>query len=239
MTIPCQMYLFAFLIGFAVGLSELLSRYDWSVKMILSSGPGWAYTAVNGFAAVIAYRAAVDWNIPAGLGGKPEGWRVLLVSGIAMVVLRGAFATVQIGKERVGVGLVSVVNVLLSRAERELDQRLTRTRWKRVCLIVADLGYETTQEYFLSVTLTALPSLTDRERETIQSETDKIHNLDVDANTKMLLLAMYIAAKLGDDLFQEIASSAKLKFADELEAERDRRRKKLVRLSELKDALRD
>ena len=71
MTIPGQMYLFAFSIGFAVGLSELLSRYDWSVKMILASGSGWIYATVNGVAAVIAYRATIDWNILEGLIGKP------------------------------------------------------------------------------------------------------------------------------------------------------------------------
>ena len=239
MTIPVQMYLLAFSIGFAVGLSELLSRYSWSVKMILTSGPGWAYTAVNGFAAVIAYRAAVDWNIPAGLIGKPEWWRVLLVSGIAMAVLRSAFTTVRIREERVGIGLVSVVDVFLRRAERGLDQRLTHLRWKHVGSIVADLEYEVTREYFLSVTLTVLPSLTDRERATIQSETDKIQKLDVDTDTKMRLLALYVATKLGDDLFLEIASNAKLKFAAESEAERGRRHRNLVRLAKLKDALQD
>ena len=229
----------SFLIGFAVGLSELLSRYDWSVKMILTSGPGWTYTAVNGFAAVIAYRATVDWNIPAGLIGKPEWWRVLLVSSIAMAALRSAFATVRIGEERVGIGLVSVVTVFLSRAERGLDQRLTRMRWKHVGSTLADLTYEATREYFLGVTLTALPSLTNSERETIQSETDKLQKLDVDADIKMRLLALYVAGKLGDELFLEIASTAKLRFAAELEAERNRRHKSLARLAELKDALRD
>ena len=239
MTISWLMYLFAFLIGFAVGLSELLSRYDWSVKMILSSGPGWTYTMINGFAAMVAYRAAVDWNIPEGLIGKPEWWRVVLVSGVAMAVLRSAFATVRIGQERVSVGLVSVVNVFLNRAERGLDQRLTRARWKHVGSIVADLEYEIVREYFLSVTLTALPSLTDRERETIQSETDKIQQLDVDADTKMRLLGMYEAAKLGDDLFLEIASTAKSKFAAALEAERNRKHRKLAQLAKLRDVLRD
>ena len=239
MTIPYQMYLFAFLIGFAVGLSELLSRYDWSIKMILASGPGWTYTVVNGVAAAIAYRAAVDWNIPAGLMGKPECWRVLLVSGIAMAVLRSAFATVRIGDEQVGVGFVSIVNVFLSRAERGLDQHLTSRRWKHVGLIVADLEYEATREYFLGVTLTVLPSLTNTERATIQFETDKIQKMDVDTDTKMVLLAMYVAAILGDELFQEIASNAKLKFAAELEAKRNQRRRTVARLAELKDALRD
>ena len=239
MTIHCLMYLFAFSIGFVVGLSELLSRYDWSIKMILASGPGWTYTLVNGFAAVIAYRAAVDWNIPAGLIGKPEWWRVILVSGIAMAVLRSAFATVRIGEERVGVGLVSVVNVFLSRAERGVDQHLTRTRWNHVGSIVADLDYEATREYFLGVTLTVLPSLSDRERDKIQTETDKIQEMDVDAGTKMILLAMYVAAKLGDDLFQDIASNAKSIFAAELEARRNHRRKILARLTKLKEGLQD
>ena len=156
-----------------------------------------------------------------------------------MAALRSSFTTVRIGEERVGVGLVSVVNVFLSRAERGLDQCLTRTRWKHVGSIVADLGYEATREYFLGVTLTVLPSLTDRDRKAIQSETDKIQKLDVDADTKMMLLAMYVAAKLGDDLFLEIASTAKLKFAPELEAERNRRHRNLARLAELKDILQD
>src|SRR5687768_9824054 len=98
--------LLAALCGGLVGLSELLSRYAWAVKPILLSGSGIAYLVINAGMAVLSYKAAVDFDITLGLEGKPEWWRVLVVSVLGMAILRSAFASIRIGERDVGVGLV-------------------------------------------------------------------------------------------------------------------------------------
>lgn len=227
-------YALATLIGAGVGLSELLSRYSWTIRNICSSAAGWAYLAINGAAALLAYLFAVDWGFDKGLTGKPEGWRVLAVSLLAMVFLRSSLATIRIGDREVGVGLVSLVEVFLRRAEKVLDQGVSRDRWTNVGARTSELTYDATRAYFVTVAESLLRSLNDTERDSWHRELTKIDESDVDADTKMRLLAICIADRLGDDLFATIADNAKQQFADAIGREKRKRETDQVRLAELK-----
>src|SRR5688572_24536009 len=99
-------FVLAVAVGAAVGLSELLSRYKWSVGSILSSVAGWSYLLLNGGVAAVAYQAALDWGFGSGLQGRPEHWRVFLVAVGAMFLLRSSLAQVRFGTHEVGIGLV-------------------------------------------------------------------------------------------------------------------------------------
>ena len=227
----------AAVVGASVGLSELLSRYAWSIKTIVSTGAGWWYLAINGFVAALAYQAAIDWGISVGLTGKPEWWRAVIVALLSMAFLRSAFANIRIGDRNVGVGLVTFVEVFKTRAERQLDQRLTQERWTKVGSVVADLTYESAGEYLVSVTMTILPSLTDAEREIVLRDTSKIRELEVESGAKMLMLAMCLERWLGQELLSQIAADASKRFlavATEQKRQAEARRQ---RLSTLKQAL--
>lgn len=84
-------YIFAFIIGFIVGLSELLSRYPWPVLSIFKSVDGWIYLLLNSIAAVLAYQVAVDWQLIPDISDKGELWRVFFASLFGMGILRSFF----------------------------------------------------------------------------------------------------------------------------------------------------
>jgi len=232
-------YALSIMIGAVVGFSELLSRYRWPVRNILSAAAGWIYLAINGAAALLAYRLAIDWGFDAGTAGKPEGWRVLAISVLAMVLLRSSLLSVRIGDREVGIGLVTLIEVFLRRAEKVLDQGVSAARWKSVGARTSELAYDATRDYFATVAQTLLQSMTDTEKDSLHRELTKIQESEVDADTKMRLLAICIADRLGDKLFAEIADNAKRQFADAIKREKEKRELDQRRLAEMTEKIAD
>jgi hypothetical protein len=230
-------FVLAIAVGGAVGLSELLSRYKWSVGSILSSVAGWSYLLLNGGVAALAYQAALDWGFGSALQGRPEHWRVLLVAVGAMFLLRSSLAQVRFGSHEVGIGLVSILEVFSRRAERRLDQVIASERWAKVDKACTKLTYRATRPYWGAVTDTALASQSEGERATFRATIEKIDEMPVDDDTKMRLLAMALWELLGNRLFETIANEASVRFKDEIEADRVTRTAQLQQLAALKAEL--
>lgn len=236
MTLALMPYLIAFLIGLIVGLSELLGRYDYAISSIFSSGASWCYIGFNGLISVLGYQASIDWNLSFGIPAGLVYWKIFVVSLMAMAILRSAF-TIKVGEQNFGVGLVTIIDIFMKRAKTRLDQKLTLERWDEVGSKLTGLTYEATRNYFVTVALAILPSASPEEAERTQNSVNKIGILEVDADTKMQLLAMFLSGKLGAKLFTRIAADAAGKFAEEVKRERDQRHDKMTRLTALKGAL--
>ena len=230
-------FLLAVAVGAAVGLSELLSRYSWSLGSILSSVAGWSYLLLNGGVAALAYRAAMDWGFGNVLQGKPEFWRVVLVAIGAMFLLRSSLAQVRFGSHEVGIGLVTILEVFSRRAERRLDQAVASERWSRVDKACTKLTYRATRAYWTAVVDTALASQSEGERAAFRAAVEKIDEMPVDDDTKMRLLAMALWELLGNSLFETIANEASVRFKKEIEDDRATRTAQLQQLAELKAEL--
>lgn len=230
-------YFFAGVIGGAVGLAELLSRYRWSLGSILRLAAGWGYLLINGAVAAFAYLAALDWGFGDTLHGKPEHWRVLLVSVGAMFLLRSSFAQVRFGSYDVGIGLVAILEVFSRRAERRLDQIIATKRWSSVNKACTNLSFRSTRAYWCAVADTTLASQNDDERAAFRATIEKIDEMPVDDDTKMHVLAMALWELLGDGLFETAANEASERFKNEVEADRAARGAQLKQLAALKAEL--
>jgi hypothetical protein len=233
----CGAYAMALGVGASVGLSELLSRYKWALRSILSSVAGWAYLALNGGVSALAYLAALDWGFGSALQNKPEHWRVLLVSIGAMFLLRSSLAQVRFGSQEVGIGLVTILEVFSRRAERRLDQEMAEERWSKVDTACTNLTYRATRNYWVAVSDTALASQGDSERATFRKTMDKIDEMPVDDDTKMRLLAMALWELLGHSLFEKVAGEASVRFKNQIEADRAARDTQAQQLAVLKAQL--
>lgn len=230
-------FLLAVAVGAAVGLSELLSRYRWSLASIASSFAGWCYLLLNGGVAALAYRAALDWGFGSALQGKPEFWRVLLVAIGAMFLLRSSLAQVRFGDHEIGLGLVSILEVFSRHAERRIDQVITSERWSKVDKACTKLTFRATVAYWTAVADTALVSQSENERAAFRATIEKIDKMPVDDDTKMRLLAMALLGLLGNSLFERIATEASARFKNDIEDDRATRTAQLQQLAALKAEL--
>ena len=230
-------YLLALVIGAFVGLSELLSRYTWTLRSVMASAAGLSYLGLNGIAAMFAYFAAVQWNFHAGLEGKSEFWRVLVISSLAMAALRSSFINLQIGNRQFGAGFASILEIFMHRAERVLDQKLVKDRWGKVAPIIEGLTYRATKTYLAAVSEMALRSLSAQENNILQQDLAKIDVLEVEDGIKMQLFAMRIVEKTSLELFISFAETARIKLAVENERVNEEKVNKMQRLKDAKKLL--
>lgn len=226
-------YIWALLIGCAVGLAELLSRYQWSIQAILRSREGWAYLLINGAASAFAYKTALDWGFGESLKDKGDFWRVLLVSISSMFILRSSFAQVRFANQDVGLGLVSILGVFLKRAERGLDQNVASMRWSKVDEICAKLSYSRTRDFFQDVVANILATQGDNETLIFQSIIKKIDDTPSEDPIKMRLFAMVLFEYLGDKLFEQTAKEASNRFAKDIKDEQANRENRLTQLESI------
>lgn len=210
-------YFAAFLVGSLTGLAELLSKYSWSLKVIVHSPAGRTYLIINGLVAVFAYYAAVGWGLLENLAGAKEVWRVLFVSLFAMAALRSSFVNLKIGDQDVAGGLAVFLSVFSNRAERSLDQTVGLLRYEAMRTAVAGLRYRATQGHFMAVSAGVLRSLSADELDTLRQDVSKIDLAEVDDETKMVLFAVRLTEAIGDELFVKIASHVQPLLASENE----------------------
>jgi hypothetical protein len=227
----------AFLIGTSVGLSELLSRYSWTFRDIIMLSAGLTYLGLNGGVAVVAYLAAVQWNLLSVLHDKNELWRVLAISLLAMAALRSAFANIRIGGKEVAAGLASFIEIFLRRAERELDQKLGLGRLEAIADALEGLTYAATKDYFLAMTEGVMRSLTKPDVEGLQNDVSKIDALEVDDATKMALLGMRIVERTDLSLFVSLAQRAKVQLASANRLATERASDRIQRLAAARNLL--
>src|SRR5689334_16796712 len=83
-------YTFAFLLGYCLAFSELLSRYR-IFKLIMNSMNAWVYLLINGCASIITYYFIKEHNFNLGGLANSELGKVLLAGLSAMFILRSSF----------------------------------------------------------------------------------------------------------------------------------------------------
>ena len=99
----------AALLGFLVGLAELVSRYRDAPQQVLYIRPAWLYLALNGAASalVLALALALAHTYGWTFGASPGSlrWTQVLVAGVgAMALFRTSLFAVRAGDKDIGIG---------------------------------------------------------------------------------------------------------------------------------------
>ena len=236
MNIEVQWVTVAFAVGAAIALSELLSRYSWRIREILSSAGGSLYMAVNGSVAALVYCASVEWDINLGLNEKSEFWRALVVAFLAMAVVRTTL-NFKIGNHEFGAGFLAFIEIFKNYAERLLDQKATKKQLDQIIPMIADLTYGETKNYLFSMCGHALQAAKKEAKATLDSDLKKIDEMTVNDSAKMRLFALRLSHFTGAELFKTIAADAKKSLSGEIALVAQQREAKLKELAELRSRL--
>lgn len=215
MNLELEWMVLAFAIGAIIALSELLSRYSWKIKVIVSSCGGWLYMALNGSTAILVYCASVEWEFYAGLEGKSEFWRTIVVSFLAMAVLRSSFFNVKIGNREFGAGFSAFIDIFKGYAERSLDQSVAQKHLEAITPLVCELTYAASKDYLYSMCEGSLRSVAKTEMANLNKDLEKIDKMEVNDSTKMRLFAVRISEVTGLKLFKCLAADAKNNLSNE------------------------
>lgn len=203
-------YLLAFLLGASAGLSDLFSKYPWTLRHIIWAWSGAFYLLVNGAVSVIAYFTVDAFGVTFGLIGKAEIFRVVLVALFAMAALRSSVANVRVGNQEVAAGVAALFEPFKRRTVREMDRRITAAMLEQIAPLITGLVFSTSKNYLVAVSLTSLRTLTEEEKKALEKGVAWIDGQLIDDPTKMQLFARLLVETVGLPLFTVFAKNAKV-----------------------------
>ncbi len=141
-------YLYAGLIGFIVGVTEVLSRYRDSPWKALLNAPAVIYVFVNVSASLLALLLieVFEWTFTASANSSKEQWVRVLVAGIgAMSFFRSSLFTFRVGDKDVPLGPGLIFQVLLDVTDRAVDRARAKPRSLAVANIMEGVSFPKAQ----------------------------------------------------------------------------------------------
>jgi hypothetical protein len=201
---PFYEYLYALasgLLGSAVGLSELASRYN-SFNKVFEDRNSWLYLGLNFGAGFTVYLIVVTYNLNLGALTTHHIGRVLTCGLGAMAILRSSFFTFKdSGGKQTDVGPAALVTVFLKVAETQFDQRLSNINIVRVAAIVKDLKFLSASKDLPILVLQSMRVLSPGDQKQIADDINKLVNDNtITTEIKNVALGLILIKYTGEDL---------------------------------------
>jgi len=196
-------YLAAFLIGAAVGLAEILSRYRDAPGAAATSRSGLVYIAFNGSFSLLALFMIRDvfpvWTDPATSNTLQALVSQAMLAGFgAMAVLRSSVLTTRIAGKDVEVGPAAVVDIFRHTMDRDVARVRATPRAEQVQAIMSDVSFVRSYGALSSISLTLLQSVDAEERARIMQEIGALANQTGRSDRdKALELGLILAGSVG------------------------------------------
>ncbi len=130
-------------IGLAVGVSEILNRYQDEPFKVLKTFPALAYVLVNALAAILALVFVDAFQWIDNTGDIRSFLTRVFASGLgAMAIFRSALLTVRIGQRDVGIGMQALLTMFLESVDRAVDRGRAVERAKFVLMLMKDIDFD-------------------------------------------------------------------------------------------------
>jgi hypothetical protein len=203
--IPSIDWTTAFLLGGAVGIGELLTRYRDAPTRALISGAGGVYVLVNAGASVgaLALARTFGWFAPV-TGVPPEAsdfWTQVLTAGFgSMAVLRSSLFVVKSGGEDVAVGPSALMTALLDAADRGVDRRRAEARAAAAAELISNLSPEKALMVLPDVFFALMQNLSSDNRLEIREKVTSIEQLSVPPRVKLLCFCALAMTYVGENV---------------------------------------
>jgi hypothetical protein len=203
--------LLATLLGASVGASELVSRYRDEPLWALGNGAAGIYLTLNAGISAIAYGLLVKYSakLLPGIGGD----RLLtsFVAGLgAMAILRSRFFVLRSEKgEDIAVGPDAVLTAFLSTADRGVDRARAERRLDLVFRKAEEVTRPELVQDFAKISVAAFQNLTDKEKETLTQEIDRIYKSNFPSDLKLQAISYGILTIFGERNFEQLINNLK------------------------------
>jgi hypothetical protein len=194
-------YAAALLLGMAVGLAELVSRYRDAPRQALYSWAAVLYLLVNGGASVgaLALIRAYGWTFGAAAGSA--SWTQVLVAGVgAMALFRTSLFTVRAGDKDVGVGPGTFLQIFRDAADREVDRLRAQARSTRVGKLMEGLDYKKAADGLVPYCLVLMQNVPDDEQQKMLKAVELLSGTQIDLSIKVRILGLHLMNVVGPDV---------------------------------------
>lgn len=228
-------YIWAFVLGAAVGAGELLVRYSDSPDRPFRKRPGLEYIAVNGAAslAVLFLIRVYDWQLPftvpannvpadpanAGvLATRTAVTQILVAGGGALTLLRSSLV-LRWGDKDYTLGFSGLLQVLLNATDREVDRLIAQDREEDIGELDVTLSFDQVAEALPAYCLTLMQNISEPEKAALRTDIDAIRDGKFEEPLKKRLLLLRLSRLCGplllkdalDRLMRDVKSAALVK----------------------------
>lgn len=201
------LWVLVFSIGIATALAELLSRYNYSLK-VFKVTPSYIYLLINGLSSLIAYYFILTYNIDFGPWSENSIGKAIAAGVASSIILRSSVASIKTGDKTFEAGLAPVVQVFLNTADRAFDQKRSANDIEEIANIMRGVKFDLAKKNLPPICFRLLNNISDDETKIIGEE---ISNLDkaenVDKYTKTLDLGIILERITGLNLLRVAVSS--------------------------------
>lgn len=198
------------IIGFLIGLSELLNRYK-AFLYIFTNGYSWLYMGVNMAAGMIAYALIIRYDLKLGdIGRIPVGKSIIAGIG-AMAFLRSSvFSYKDSAGKPVDVGPAALLNVILKATERQFDQVVTYNTLAKVDEIMKGIDFVSSSKDLPELINRSMRILSTEEQAQLSSEIVKLLKDDsITEASKSINLGMIMEKYTGVPLLKAAVEALK------------------------------
>jgi hypothetical protein len=194
----------AALVGFFVGLSELINRYN-SFRFIFASLYSWLYVLINLAAGMLVFLIMQVYNINLGtIGTHPLGKSLAAGLG-AMAFMRSSFFSFKdSGGKTVDIGPAVVLNIFLKASERQFDQMVAGRTLSEIGEIMRGLNFVSASKDLPILILKSMLVLSVEEQAKLSEEIGKLLQDESSGNDiRNVTLGIIIARYSGIDLLSQ------------------------------------
>lgn len=202
------------LLGAAVGLSELASRYN-SFYKVFKDGDSWLYMGLNFGAALVIYCIVQTYGIDLGPLKAHAIGRIIACGLGAMAILRSSFFTFKDSSGKsVDVGPSALIAVFLKVSETEFDRKISTINIQKVGGIVTGLKFLSASKDLPVLVLGSMRVLSDGEQKQIADDISKLINDNtITTEIKNVALGLILIKYTGEKLLAESVATLKSKYA--------------------------
>jgi len=216
------LWIYPGIIGFTVGMSELLNRYKTFERIF-----NWysiLYMMINFSASVLVYFIFKIYKVDlGGIGSHSLG--LILLSGIsAMGFLRSSFFNYKTSNDKViEVGPATILNIFLNAAQRQFDQALSQYNLNRLKETMKDVNFISASKDLPIIILSSMRVLTSDEQKEFSDDVLKLVN---DTNTtvevKNIALGIVCLKYTGMELLEGAIDTLKDIYNNKIQKSLDR-----------------
>jgi len=202
------------ILGGAVGVGELVSRYRDAPARAVWSGPALIYILLNVVASVGALLLiyAFDWRF--GSTSQPgsaalAATRILVAGFGSMAVFRSSLFVVRVGGQDVSIGPSSFLQMALAAADRAVDRFRAQDRAESVGKVMQGLTFAQVHEALPTFCLALMQNLPDEDQKQLAERVFLLQNSAMDDETRLLILGLELMNAVGPDTLEAAVASLK------------------------------
>jgi hypothetical protein len=213
-------YVLVGVLGTAVAVGELVSRYRDAPMRALATFPALIYIAINAGASLgaLALIRAFDWKF--GVNGTSSDaavrWTQTLIAGFgALAFFRSSLFIVHVGDQDIGMGPSAFLQSVLDAADRGVDRTRANARSRLVGKVMKGLSFEKAHQSLPTYSLALMQNVPADVQVQIGGQVEKLRAATMPDPAKLLILGLLLMNELGGTVLESAVDGLREQIVDD------------------------